>query len=76
MSDQQNDDQDQADQSELRYFIGGEENGTWTVYDRRTNQPAALHGRSLAGIDFEVATELLDLMNQIEEDQKQRPPIE
>lgn len=69
-------DETHADQTELRYYIAGQEDGTWSVFDRQTNMPAAMENQLLTGMALETADDMLELMNQIEEDLKPRPPTE
>jgi hypothetical protein len=76
MADQPNnwldDDQAAPGAERPRYVIAGEENGSWSVYDRLTNLPAILDEEMLVEMTFERADDMLELMNQIEADSKQK----
>jgi hypothetical protein len=66
------DDQREPGQDRLRYVIAGEENGTWSVYDRLTNLPAVLDENMLVELTFEVADDMLEMMNTIDAEEKKR----
>jgi hypothetical protein len=66
------DDQPQAGQERPRYVIAGEENGSWSVYDRLTNLPAVLDENMLVELTFEVADDMLEMMNAIDAEEKRR----
>ncbi len=62
----------QAGAERPRYFIEGQENGTWSVFDRLTNAPAVIDDEMLVELTFELADDMLEMMNQIEADAKAR----
>jgi len=65
-------DDDQAGAARPRYFIEGQENGTWSVFDRLTNAPAVVDDEMLVELTFELADDMLEMLNQIEADAKTR----
>jgi hypothetical protein len=66
------DDQPTPGQERPRYVIAGEENGTWSVYDRLTNLPAVLDENMLVELTFEAADDMLELMNALDAEEKRR----
>jgi hypothetical protein len=59
-------------QERPRYVIAGEENGTWSVYDRLTNLPAVLDENMLVELTFDVADDMLEMMNAIDAEERKR----
>jgi len=65
-------DDDQQTAGRPRYALLGEENGTWSVYDRITGLPAILDEEMLVEMTFDQADNMLELMNRIEDDTKRK----
>lgn len=65
-------DDDQAGAERPRYFIESQENGTWSMFDRLTNAPAVLGDQMLVELTFELADDMLEMMNPIEADAQAR----
>lgn len=70
------DDQLAPGQGRQRYALVGEENGTWSVYDRVNNLPAILDEEMLVELTFDEADNMLELMNRIEQDLKRRESLQ
>jgi hypothetical protein len=49
--------------SEQRFDMREVENGTWTVFDLMTGEPADVNGQIQVDLDMESADELVDLLN-------------
>ncbi|AMX97127.1 hypothetical protein EOA22_05250 [Mesorhizobium sp. M7A.F.Ca.US.014.04.1.1] len=49
--------------AQQRYDLKKEPNGTWTVFDVFTGQPAEPDGHPATGLDMEYADDLVDLLN-------------
>jgi hypothetical protein len=48
----------------VRYDIRPD-GGGWTIYDRRTNEPATVEGHHTVGLTREDADEIADLLNTL-----------
>lgn len=66
------DDQLTPGMQRARYVIAGEEDGTWSVYDTKTDLPAILEEQMLVKLTFEQADDMVELLNQIEADAKRQ----
>lgn len=66
------DDQLTSGEGRPRYALVGEENGTWSVYDRITGLPAILDEEMLVEMTFDQADNMLELMNNIADDLKRK----
>ena len=49
-----------------RYQPNQESNGTWTPIDTRTERPAEMGSRTIAGLNRHDAEELANLLNMLE----------
>ncbi|TPL07583.1 hypothetical protein FJ938_11115 [Mesorhizobium sp. B2-4-14] len=49
--------------AQQRYDLRKETDGTWTVFDVFTGQPAEIEGQPVTGLDLEYADDLVDLLN-------------
>jgi hypothetical protein len=59
------DDQKPADHTGPRYEIRGEDDGTWSVYDTRSDLPVVWEEKMMVKLTFDEADEMLELMNRI-----------
>lgn len=46
-----------------RYDMRKDEDGTWTVFDIRTDRPASVKGVPQFGLEMDQADDLVDLLN-------------
>ncbi|KAA3452739.1 hypothetical protein C7I87_00740 [Mesorhizobium sp. SARCC-RB16n] len=49
--------------AQQRYDLRKDPDGTWTVFDVFTGQPAMVEGRPAVGLNMEWADDLVDLLN-------------
>lgn len=52
--------------AQQRYDLRKEPDGTWTVFDVFTGQPADDWGAPAVGLDMEYADDLVDLLNIVD----------
>jgi len=50
---------------EIRYAVRIEHNGTWTVFDKFTDQPAEVGSRFATEMQMSDAEEIMDVLNII-----------
>ena len=58
-------DDDQHGQSGPRYRLVGEEDGSWSVYDTRTDLPVVWEDKMMVHMTFDEADDMVETMNQI-----------
>jgi hypothetical protein len=55
-----------------RFFIEGQDDGTFTVIDRLTETPAVWNDQMLFGLSFDQADDLVESMNLLVIDMRRR----
>ncbi|MDB5525145.1 MAG: hypothetical protein JWM58_2908 [Rhizobium sp.] len=61
-------DDDQISSTRPRYAVRGEEDGTWSVYDTKTDLPAVLDEWMMVQLVFEVADDMVEMLNNMDAD--------
>lgn len=61
---------DQTSGDRPRYAVRGEDDGTWSIYDTETNLPAIVDDWMMVQLVFEVADDMVDMLNKMDADSK------
>jgi hypothetical protein len=59
--------------TEARYDMRKEPDGSWTVFDIFTGQPAVVDDVQMVNLEIEEADDLVDLLNGLYAERRSRP---